>query len=233
MLWEIIENYLADCIVTELKKRPLGTEVPKSELLDSLPDIERQENGSYKIVRMHTVLDEDDLLDIVVTSIIRLEKEGYIVKSSYSGSYRLFEKAKQDDEVGLATLVEMEYRERDELSWGTYRGFALKERVLSEVENPLSQEEVKRIELSDNQFSELCKLLDNAGVRTWKDEYQPEGFLVLDGTSWEFYMVFEGNKAIASKGSNAWPNDFEKLCANVMRILGVDEVAKQTRCNHG
>ena len=219
MLYEVIEDYLCDLLVRRFKKYPLGEAIEKEELLNSLPDFEKQPDGTYAINRMNTVFDKDDLDDIIVEALNKLEDEGYFVEGFYSDEYRLFKRLMPGDSVDWMSLREMKYRELLELRMISGKGFALDGNTLSEVKGCSGEETGKSVSLSDEQLVKLRHILEDADVVSWKENYQPEGYMVLDGTSWDFKMVFEGNKVFASSGSNAWPDGFEEFYASIMSML--------------
>ena len=210
---------LAGLIVAAFEQQPLGVRVKAKDLLESISDLEKQSDGTFKIVGTNTVLDEDDLRGIVFDALIHLKEDGYFIDGFYSDEYRLFERLSPGSKLDLSGLKEMEYKETDAWGISVHRGFSLKGRELSEAANPMSEKPVKSVRLTDEQFARLCKIVESANVSKWKADYQPEGYLVLDGAHWGFTMIFEGNKAFVSHGSNAWPNGFEMFYRNIMGML--------------
>ncbi len=219
MLSEVIESYLCDLLVKRFKKYPLGEAIEEEELLNSLPDFEKQQDGTYVINRMNTVFDRDDLDSIVVEALNKLEDEGYFVDGFYTDEYRLFKRLMPGDSVDWASLRKMKYREWLELSITSDKGFALDGNTLSEAKGRFEEDPGKSVSLSGEQLVKLRHILEDADVLNWKKNYQPEGYLVLDGTSWDFKMVFEGNKVFASSGSNAWPDGFDEFYESIMSML--------------
>ena len=63
---------------------------------------------------------------------------------------------------------------------------------------------------------ELRERIENLGLSTWQKEYSPEGFLVLDGYSWEAEYQEEGRGSFVTRGTNAFPWCFYQLISIII-----------------
>ena len=57
----------------------------------------------------------------------------------------------------------------------------------------------------------LASLLEGCGITSWEREYEPVGYVVHDGDFWELRVVLEDGTVIESEGSNAWPDEYDRL----------------------
>ena len=59
---------------------------------------------------------------------------------------------------------------------------------------------------------EIIHKIEDLCLDTWQDEYNPEGFIVCDGYTWELeYEDSEKDEVIKKRGNNAFPWCFYKL----------------------
>jgi len=77
----------------------------------------------------------------------------------------------------------------------------------------------RRIEVTDEQWREFRKALDDVNVWAWKKDYTDPN--VLDGTQWNLRIRY-GDASVFSHGSNAFPpkRDFERFRTAVVKLLG-------------
>ena len=88
-----------------------------------------------------------------------------------------------------------------------------------------------RREFSDNPNSiipmtpaladKLTQLFETCGVTNWKCHYEPpKEIRVLDGEGWDLTLNFKDETVFKTDGSNAWPDEFDKLKDGLMELFG-------------
>jgi len=78
-------------------------------------------------------------------------------------------------------------------------------------------------EVSVEDFSKKMELLHIEG---WKKNYEPEGYMVLDGESWSLRYETEEGKPIIVSGENAYPKEWKKLIRYIRSIVGDTGILK-------
>jgi hypothetical protein len=76
----------------------------------------------------------------------------------------------------------------------------------------------RRIKVTDDQWRDFRKSLDEANVWAWKKDYADPN--VHDGTQWNLRIKYDG-VSVFSHGSNAFPpkRDFERFRTAVVKLL--------------
>ena len=68
---------------------------------------------------------------------------------------------------------------------------------------------------------ELTQLFESCSVCRWKRTYEPKGYLVCDGSSWSLKLVFDDGLVFRSRGSNAWPEEWDSLREGLFGFFGL------------
>ncbi len=86
---------------------------------------------------------------------------------------------------------------------------------------PVPGRESNGITVSEDQWREFRKALDNANVWSWKEYYDSD---ILDGTQWELTIKYR-DAFVSSGGSNNYPpeEEFKQFEAAVRQLLGGKE----------
>lgn len=99
------------------------------------------------------------------------------------------------------------------------------DRKLHYSKNVLKPGESVKDAVSPISVEEFSKKIEAMHIDTWKKDYQPQGYVVMDGESWEVqYEDSDGNKS-RSSGDNAYPpnwKSFQKLLASVAGNIDPD-----------
>ena len=66
---------------------------------------------------------------------------------------------------------------------------------------------------------QLTQLFAEFGVSSWKRDYEPEGYIVLDGEGWSLTVIFDDESVFLSQGSNAWPERFDELKEKLVELF--------------
>lgn len=66
----------------------------------------------------------------------------------------------------------------------------------------------------------LTQLFGDCGISSWKRHYKPEGYMVKDGEGWDLALELDDGSVFKSEGSNAWPENFEKLEEGLVGLFG-------------
>ena len=105
---------------------------------------------------------------------------------------------------------------------GNYRMF-----VEAKYTGYTTKEDIKK-QVAPEDCKKIRELIDECALWTWHNSYQPEGYEVLDGFSWELVyedsgeiIGYNGN-VIKVEGSNAYPWCFYKLIRAI--IIAVPEL---------
>lgn len=71
--------------------------------------------------------------------------------------------------------------------------------------------------MSVDDFSQKLEAIDIPG---WKKDYQPEGMIVLDGTSWTVKYETVYDKPIKRSGDNAYPRNWKSFIRLLQSVVG-------------
>ena len=72
---------------------------------------------------------------------------------------------------------------------------------------------------------DFAKKLEALHIGSWKKDYQPQGYIVMDGVSWTVEYEDTDGKKVKSSGDNAYPSNwsaFRKLLATVAGNVKLD-----------
>lgn len=79
--------------------------------------------------------------------------------------------------------------------------------------------------ISPVSVEEFTKKIEALRIDTWKKNYQPQGYVVLDGESWEVQYEDTDGKKSKSSGDNAYPanwESFQELLTSVAGDVSID-----------
>ena len=66
----------------------------------------------------------------------------------------------------------------------------------------------------------LTQLFETCGVTNWKRHYEPEPeYIVKDGEGWGLTLTFKDESVFKTDGSNAWPDEFDKLKDGLLELF--------------
>ena len=77
--------------------------------------------------------------------------------------------------------------------------------------------------LNNEDSYDIIRQIDEIALETWQDEYHPEGYLVMDGYSWEVELEeTDPYRKTVKRGNNAYPWCFYKLLGLLIDYTDVE-----------
>ena len=74
--------------------------------------------------------------------------------------------------------------------------------------------------ISPVSVEEFTKKIEALRIDTWKKNYQPQGYVVLDGESWKVQYEDTDGKKSKSAGDNAYPPNWAEFQALLTFVAG-------------
>lgn len=216
MLRDDTKKWAVELLVPALMRVPLGSWTCIEDVIEACDGIQKTAEGRFAMPDHNASFSYEHLDTIESEALQKLEDNGlYVDTDSYKTGFCLYERIKQGSLMDYSSLKKMSYSPLTWLRSSQDVGCTFEGRTLATTGLIDGQSSVS-VELNDEQFCALCHALEKAHLELWEESYWAS---VLDGTSWNFFVLFEGNKVFTSHGSNAWPESFVDLHKSIMRIL--------------
>ena len=219
------EAKLTNLLWEELRALPFGTLTSVDELVERSDAIELQAGGTLKIEGIDGPVDagtiEDAIEDAVELLFGRAREEGFFFEDGDDMRFAL----RNYVEAGSA----IDYSKLDELHFEVDSYGTIDSRREVSIENGPCGRTLCRAEgfgakealpLTPELADRVVRVLDDCNVAAWFRDYQPVGYRVLDGEEWSLKLVFEDGSVFVSGGSNAWPDEYERLEEGLMGLFG-------------
>ena len=216
MLEESVRKTACEELMKQLKSMKLGSRFSLEGLLGSSPAFVEVEGG-YVLVGGGAVIEDWDLRRLDMDLRKKADRSGFCIHEGEDGALALYRRLKWWDLPADMVLERIELGSSGFL--GPASSFCYDGSILRFVELDLDRKVRRTLELnvSDCDRKRLESLLHRVNVFAWKRDYVDEE--ILDGTQWSFAAVFSNGYAIASGGSNAFPDGYETLEGGMLRLI--------------
>ena len=195
------------------------------ELASRSPDIEFDEDSEkYAVAGTEGMFSFEDVDEAVIEVQDHAEEKGFFVEEDFDRGICLHEyvdaaREFDFDEIGSFSLTYEVALNLDGRSEARYDGETLK---VGPTWVAPSGFQGCSVQMDPERKDALRRLIEEAGVRSWAREYEPVGYMVLDGWGWTLTIRFKSGKVFASEGSNAWPVGLGPFWEDLFDIVGLE-----------
>ena len=198
----------------ELDKIPHGTPIIIEDLCDRCEELFMNDEGDYEIEGREGLGDPLDLLILEDDLIARAEESGLLAIHEREGLV-LRERISRGEpirtqDIACLSLDILTFMAPESDSSILLEGGKLR------IRRPLEGEASRPV----NEIAyAIDELLSRCRVSEWEDCYYPEQ-PILDGTGWDLLIILKDGRALASGGSNSWPESMWDLADGIERLVG-------------
>ena len=215
-----IQDELAQLLWTELKALPFGTWTTVDDLIDLSPKLKMLDNGNCAIAEHNDLVDYDDIEEASERLWEFADEEGLFFDDADSERFALRSFTEPGRPIDFKNVSEMAFETFVYIKLDGNVSIALEDDKLT-LDSGLfdAEESNNEIIMTAEPAEQLTQLFEEFGVNSWKRDYEPQGYRVLDGEGWSLTVIFDDETLFLSQGSNAWPEGFDELKDGLLKIF--------------
>ena len=215
-----IQDELAQLLWTELKALPFGTWTTVDELVDLSSKLKMLDYGDCAIAEHSDLVNYDDVEEAGERLWEFADEEGLFFDDADSERFALRRFTEPGRPIDFKRVSEMAFETFVYRNLDGNVSIALEDDKLT-LDSGLSDvgESNNEISMTAELTEQLTQLFAEFGVSSWKRDYEPEGYIVLDGEGWSLTVIFDDESVFLSQGSNAWPERFDELKEKLVELF--------------
>ena len=215
-----IQDELAQLLWTELKALPFGTWTTVDELIDLSPKLKMLDNGDCAIAEHNDPVDYDDIEEAGERLWEFADEEGFFFDDADSERFALRCFMEPGQPIDFKRVSEMAFETFVYRNLDGNVSIALEgDKLTLDSGSFNAGESNNEISMTVELTEQLTQLFEEFSVSSWKRDYEPEGYRVLDGEGWSLTVIFDDEAVFLSQGSNAWPEGFDELKERLVKLF--------------